>query len=306
MEIRQLRYFLRIAELGSFSRASVALHIAQPALSHQIAQLEAELGHALLHRRHHGVQVTQQGQAFYSHVQRILKAIDDLPNVVNGSAGQLCGTVTVGLPQSTASQYGMPLLDAARKRYVGVGLELFDEISGNLMRGINSGHIDIAVIVSDEDALLANSTPLMDEELFLVTSMNSDIGQKVPVAQLAMMSLALPGVHHGVRALVEDAVRAQGSVLPTTTVVANSMSIMRKSIEAGQASGVMPWAAMCDEIHAGTVRAIPMEPRLTRRVHVCWSKDAPLSLAAVAIRDLLIEVTRERVLSGVWLGAKLL
>lgn len=306
MEIRQLRYFLRIAELGSFSRASLSLHIAQPALSHQIAQLEVELGHPLLHRRHNGVQVTQQGQAFYSHAQRILKAIDDLPNVVSESATQLRGTVTVGLPQSTASQYGIPLLDEARKRYAGVGLELFDEISGNLMRGINSGHIDIAVIVSDEDALLANSTPLMDEELFLVTSTRSGIGQKVAVADLAMMPLALPGLHHGVRALVENSVRAHGAVLPTPAVVANSMSIMRRTIESGQANGVMPWAAMCDEIHAGTVRAIALEPRLSRRVHVCWSKDAALSLAAVAIRDLLIEVTRARVRSGEWLGAQLL
>ena len=77
MEIRQLRYFLKIAELGSFSRASQTLHVAQPALSHQIAQLDGELGHGLLHRRHNGVQMTEQGQAFYSQAQQILKEIDD-------------------------------------------------------------------------------------------------------------------------------------------------------------------------------------------------------------------------------------
>ena len=61
MEIRQLRYFLKIADIGSLSRASQALHIAQPALSYQVAQLEGELGHSLLHRRHNGVQMTEQG-----------------------------------------------------------------------------------------------------------------------------------------------------------------------------------------------------------------------------------------------------
>jgi len=306
MEIRQLRYFSRIAELGSFSRASQTLHIAQPALSHQIAQLEAELGHSLLHRRHNGVQVTEQGQAFYSQAQRILKQIDDLPNVVNMSATQLRGTVAVGLPQSTASQYAMPLIAELSKRHAGIGLELFDEISGNLMRGINSGGLDIAVIVSDEDALIANAIPLMDEELFCITSATNDIGQSVPMTRLAEMPLTLPGMHHGVRALVEKAVRAHGAVLPTPSIVANSMNIMRKAVEAGAVASVLPWGAVCDGIVAGTIRAIPLEPRLSRRVHVCFSKDSQLSLAGHAVRDLLIELTQQRVRSGEWLGVTLL
>ena len=306
MEIRQLRYFLKIAELGSFSRASQTLHIAQPALSHQIAQLEAELGHSLLHRRHNGVQVTEQGQAFYSQALRILKEIDDLPNVVNMSATQLRGTVSVGLPQSTASQYAMPLIAELKKRHSGIGLELFDEISGNLLGGINNGRLDIAVIVSDEDALVANAFPLMDEELFCITSMNNDIGESLPIARLADMPLALPGMLHGVRRLVEDAVRAHGAVLPTPTIVANSMSIMRKAIDTAAVSSILPWGAVCDGIVAGTIRAIPLEPRLSRRVHVCSSKDALLSLAGHAVRDLLIELTRQRVQSGEWQGVTLL
>lgn len=306
MEIRQLRYFLKIAELGSFSRASQTLHIAQPALSHQIAQLEGELGHGLLHRRHNGVQMTEQGQAFYSHAQRILKEIDDLPNVVNMSATQLRGTVAVGLPQSTASQYAMPLIAELGKRHSGIGLELFDEISGNLLRGINSGRLDIAVIVSDEDALVANAIPLMDEELFCITSIHNDIGESLPVERLAEMALTLPGMHHGVRALVENAVRAHGAVLPTPTIVANSISIMRKAIDTCSVSSVLPWGAVSEGILAGTIRAIPLEPRMSRRVHVCVSKDSQLSLAGCAVRDLLIELTRRRVQSGDWLGASLL
>jgi LysR family transcriptional regulator, nitrogen assimilation regulatory protein len=306
MEIRQLRYFLKIAELGSFSRASQTLHVAQPALSHQIAQLEGELGHGLLHRRHNGVQMTEQGEAFYSQAQRILKEIDDLPNVVSMSATQLRGTVTVGLPQSTALQYAMPLIAELGNRHNGIGLELFDEISGNLLRGINSGRLDLAVMVSDEDALLTDAIPLMDEELFFVTSTDNDIGDRLPIGRLAHMPLTLPGMHHGVRALVEHAVRAQGAVLPTPTIVANSMSIMRKVIDTGAASSVMPWGAVCDGIMAGKVRAIPLEPTLSRRVHVCSSKDSQLSLAGHAVKNLLIELTRQRVQSGEWLGVTLL
>jgi LysR family transcriptional regulator, nitrogen assimilation regulatory protein len=306
VEIRQLRYFLRIAELGSFSRASQTLHVAQPALSHQIAQLEQELGHNLLHRRHSGVQMTEQGEAFYSQAQRILKEIDDLPNVVNMSAAQLRGTVAVGFPQSTATQYAMPLIAELKKRHGGIGLEMFDEISGNLLRGINSGRLDIAVMVSDEDALVANAIPLMDEELFCITSVRNDIGESLPIGRLAEIPLTLPGMHHGVRALVENAVRAQGRSLPTPAIVANSMNIMRKAIDTGAVSSVLPWGAVCDGIVAGTIRAVPLEPRLSRRVHVCFSKDSQLTLAGCAVKDLLIELTRQRVQSGEWQGATLL
>jgi DNA-binding transcriptional LysR family regulator len=306
MEIRQLRYFLKIAELGSFSRASQMLHIAQPALSYQIAQLEGELGHSLLHRRHNGVQVTEQGQAFYSQAQRVLKEFEDLSNVVNLSAAQLRGTVTVGLPQSTALQYAMPLIAELKRRHSGIGLELFDEISGHLLRGITGGRMDIAVIVSDADALVVNAIPLMDEEIFCIATADHQLGESIPVARLAEMPLTLPGINHGVRALVEGAVRAHGTTLPTPAIVANSISIMRRAVETGTVFSVMPWGAVCDGIIAGTLQAVPLEPRLCRRVHVCSSKDSQLSLAGHAVRNLLIELTRQRVESGEWQGVKLL
>lgn len=306
VEIRQLRYFLKIAELGSVSRASQALHIAQPALSHQMAQLEAELGHALLHRRYNGVQVTEQGQAFYSQAQRILKDIDDLPNVVANSAAHLRGTVAVGLPQSTAVHFAMPLLAALAERHPGVGLEFFDEISGNLLHGLSSGRVDIAVMVNDEAAKLTHATALMEEELFLVTTDASALENPLPMARLATLPLTLPSLHQGVRGLVEEAVRTAGAVLPVPAIVANSMSIMRRAIESGRLCGVMPWGAVCDEIRAGTLHAVPLAPRLRRRVHVCSSRDAELSLAARAVRDLLIELTRARVQSGDWQGVELL
>lgn len=310
MEIRQLRYFLKIAELGSLSRASQALHIAQPALSHQMARLEAELGHALLHRRYNGVQVTEQGQAFYSQAQRILKDIDDLPNVVANSAADLRGTVAVGLPQSTAVHFAMPLLAALAQRHPGVGLEFFDEISGNLLHGLSSGRVDIAVMVNDEAAQLTRATPLMDEELFLVAAgtgaLDGALDNPLSIARLASLPLTLPSLRQGVRDLVEEAVRSAGAALPVPKIVANSMGIMRRAVESGAVCGVMPWGAVCDALQAGTLRAVALAPRLSRRVQVCSSRDAELSLAARAVRDLLIEVTRARVQSGDWQGVTLL
>lgn len=306
MEIRQLRYFLKIADTGSFSKASQVLHIAQPALSQQIIQLEAELGEQLLHRKHNGVEVTEHGRAFYRHAQQILKSLDDLPNVVRHVGADLSGRVSIGLPQSTALRYAMPLLDAVAERYPGISLELFDEISGNLLRSMDSGRLDLAVMVNDEAALQLDAVPLMEEELFFIAAPGLTLPPVMPVAELVQQRLALPSMHQGVRALVEDAVRGCGARLPTPAMEVNSMAIMLSAAEKGLACSIMPWGAIDSRLAAGTLQAVPLAPRVSRRVHVCSARQPPLSLAAAAVKELLLELVRTEVAEGRWQGTRLL
>lgn len=304
MEIRQFRYFVSIADLGSLSRASRALHIAQPALSQQMAQLEAELGQPLLVRRSSGVQMTEQGRVFYRHAQRLLKQLGEIGPALGECASQPAGIVAVGLPQSTSSQYAMQLVAALEASYPAIAVEFFDEISGNLLAGLNSGRLDLAVLVSDEDAALLNAVPLMDEELFLVSHPDQvPRGRSVTLKRLAALPLTLPGLGHGVRALVEQAVRGQGLELPLPRVVANSMSIMRQAMRDGIAHGVMPWGAVAHDLQAGTLRATPLSPRLRRRAYLCTAHDAQLSLAGQAVARRLTETTHARIAAGEWQGA---
>jgi len=306
VELRQLRYFLKIVDAGSFSKASQVLHIAQPALSQQIMQLEGELGHALLRRKHSGVEVTECGRTFYRHAQRILKDIEDLPNVVQEAGSELVGSIAVGLPQSTALHYAMPLLEAVAQRHPGVRLELFDEISGNLLRGLESGRMDVAVIVSDQDAALLDSVPLMEEELFFVAGTTMKLPAVVHVGDLGGYRMALPGRHHGVRSLVEEAVRSAGAVLPLPAVEANSVSIMLRSLETGAACSIMPWGAIDRLLANGSVHAVPLSPCLSRKVYVSSTRGESLSLAAVAVKRLLTEIVSSQVRSGLWQGVRLL
>lgn len=306
VEIRQLRYFLKIADAGSFSKASQVLHIAQPALSNQIMQLEDELGQLLLHRKHTGVEMTEQGRAFYRHAQRILKELDDLPNIVNQAASELSGRVAVGLPQSTALRYAKPLLDAVAREHPGIALELFDEISGNLLRGVDSGRLDLAVIVNDRDARLLDAVPLMEEELLFVAPADRPLPQALPVIDLVQQALALPGMHHGVRSLVEDAVRMAGGVLPAPAIEANSMSVMLWAVESGRACSIMPWGAVNDQLAAGTLKSARLSPPLSRKVYVCSARQCVPSLAAAAVKTVLLNTIREQVRQGVWQGVRLL
>lgn len=306
MEIRQFRYFIRIADLGSFSSAARALHIAQPALSQQMAQLEEELGQPLFVRLPAGVRLTDQGQVFYRHAQHLVRQLADAAAAVARTADSPGGTVRVGLPQSTAARYALPLLTAVRQRYPAIHIEFFDELSGNLLHALNSGRLDIGVLVNDEDAALLNARPLLDETLFLISRAGmAPAGKSVPLRRLAQLPLALPSQAHGVRVLVESALQAQGLRLGNVVVAANSRSIMREVTLAGLAHCLMPWAAVAAELAAGTLVATRLTPALRRRVYVCTARDGALSLAGQAVLSTLIDETRASIRTGQWQGAAL-
>src|SRR5215469_4456997 len=102
MQFRQLRYFVKIVEAGSLSRAASIVHVAQPALSQQVAELEERLGVALLQRSARGVRPTAAGEILYKEAAAILHQLDQLPGVVRSSTGEPEGTVNLGFVSSLA------------------------------------------------------------------------------------------------------------------------------------------------------------------------------------------------------------
>src|SRR5262249_42780904 len=102
MQFRQLRYFVKIVEAGSFSKAASIVHIAQPALSQQVAELEERLGVTLLQRSARGVRPTAAGEIFYKEASAILRQVDQLPGVVRSSTGEAEGVVNLGFVSSLA------------------------------------------------------------------------------------------------------------------------------------------------------------------------------------------------------------
>lgn len=309
MELRQLRYFVKIADLGSLSKASRALHIAQPALSQQMAQLESELGHPLLTRLSTGVRMTEQGEIFYRHAQRVLRGIDDIPAAVASLEKSPSGTVSIGLPQSTAWQYAEPLMETVASRYPAITLEIFDEISAHIPGRVTSGKFDMGVIVHEEDPGVLDSIPLMDEQLFLLS--RADVAPRLgSVTALDLSRLALPlsipGPGQGVRPMLDALFVREGVKLPAPPVRANSIGIMRHSVLAGIAHSVMPWGTMAPELAGGIVVATPFEPRLTRRVYLGTAPAAALSVAARAVHETLLALVKERVAGGQWHGTAVL
>jgi LysR family nitrogen assimilation transcriptional regulator len=308
MELRQLRYFVAIVDHGSLSRAALVLHVAQPALTQQLRQLEEELGAQLLHRSAQGVLSTDAGKVFYEHAQAILKQVADARSAVTQSTTRPSGSVTLGLPHSISGALALPLLMAARDQYPEITLQLTEELSGNLAEQLKSGRINLAVLFDDGQLGPFAAIPLVDEALMFICrsgSAHAQAGSSVTLSQALSAPLILPAQPQGVRPLIDSVARSAGLALDRVIEI-NSIAILRSALLADMGATILPVAPLLADIASGALRALPIEqPSMARSVLLCASKNIPLTNAAAAVSRLVQQVTRTLCESGAWTGATL-
>src|SRR5271156_5114342 len=114
MQLRLLRYFVKIVEAGSFSRAAATIQVAQPALSQQIAELEEQLGLSLLQRSARGVRPTPAGGGLFPAASSVLRQVEAVPGIVRSSVGETEGTVGLGMSSTLAASLGGPFIESCK------------------------------------------------------------------------------------------------------------------------------------------------------------------------------------------------
>jgi LysR family nitrogen assimilation transcriptional regulator len=307
MELRQLRYFVAIVDHGSLSRAARVLHIAQPALTQQIQQLEDELGTQLLHRSAQGALATDAGKIFYEHAQAILKQISDAKSAVAQSTDKPSGSVALGIPQSVSGAFALPLLSTVREIYPEISLELTEELSGTLIEQLRSGRINLALLFDDGQLGGFTTTPLVEEDMMFITRTESRFrvkGKTISLAKAVAMPLILPGLQHGVRPRVENIVREAGLSIQNVIDI-NSIAILKSALLADMGATILPVAPVLSELERKLLSAHPIKgTRISRTVSLCSSKNIPLTNAAAAVERLVLDVTKSLCSDGRWLGAR--
>src|SRR6059036_2684721 len=145
MEIHQLRYFVAVADEGSFSRAAAKVRVAQPSLSQQIRKLEAEVGQPLFDRLPRSVVLTEAGRCFIDYARQILASIGDARRCVDELKGEVSGKLAVGaIP--TIAPYALPnLVSTFHKHYPDVTLEIVEDVTEGITRRIEAGELDVAL-----------------------------------------------------------------------------------------------------------------------------------------------------------------
>jgi LysR family tcuABC transcriptional regulator len=305
MELRQLRYFVRVVELGSMGRAAADLGVVTSALSQQISRLEGELATRLLNRNAAGAIPTDAGLAFFQQAQLVLRHAG---NAVQAAQRQrLSGQVSVGLAPTTAAVLGLPLMQTMRQRYPDVRLHLVESLSGHLAAMLNSRQLDLAVVFSADAARRWSVMPLLHERLYLLAAAGLaglPRGPRVKLAQLGALPLILPSGPHGLRSTVDTAFAA-ARVQPNVVAEIDSLTLLMDAVRAGLGASLQPGAATV-RLADAEVRALPVSDAAASRHSLLASlSDDELSPAALAARVVVAEVARALVGGGHWPGATL-
>ncbi len=306
MELRQLRYFVKIVELKSLGRAALELDVGVSALSQQIGKLESELNTRLLIRSSVGVTPTNSGIAFLHHAQLTLRQAGYAMQAAQ--RGRMSGYVSVGLPPTTATVLALPLIKAMRERYPDIQLHLVEMLSGHLATQLAARQLDVAILFQVDATRRWTITPLLDEKLFVICAPDlagAPQGASVQMADLGHLPLVLPSLQHGLRAALMSAFERSG-VEPRVVMEVDGLAVLMDTVRAGLAATIQPGAAASHSGECGLSMVQIADPHVGRRNILTTLPDDELSPAALAARVVMIEVARELVAQGRWPGASLL
>lgn len=306
MELRQLKYFVAIADCSSFSKAADKVFVAQSALSHQMAQLEDELGTALFHRSRRGVELTDAGARFFPHAVSILRQTEAAMASARSDGDAPAGKVVFGLPHSVSHALALPLLRQVRQQFPDVQLELTEELTGNLTKQLRAGQINLSVLFDDGHLSEFASVPFLREQMYLIEP-PQDVPRRttgITLKQVLTMPLILPANPHGVRPLIEDAALKAGLASPKIDADISSISILRTTLLAGMGRTLLPLMPFMPEIDAGLLVATRVgSPPLQRTLALCASSHIPMSAASQAVWKLTLALVRTLCADGRWQGA---
>lgn len=309
MDTRRLNSFVKIVDLGSVTRAAAVLRIAQPALSQQVANLEAEFRAQLLIRSPKGVIPTPAGLVLYRYARSILRQIEDAQRCVRDASEHLSGSVSLGLaPWSSISRIAPALLRELRIRHPGILLHICDIFSVTMSELMLRGRMDLAVLYGDAPPRGLHYKTVGHEHFHLVGRQEvlaeAGVEDMASGAQIARLPLILPTEESFLRQMVERACADAGG---TTQVVAEvySSDLLAATLCDGLGASVLPHAAAAALKGSEQLRIVPIGPTpLTMPISICIPDSTGLSDTAFAVHDLVAEMVAAALADELALGAE--
>ena len=288
MEIHQLRYFLSIAQTGSFTRAADLCHVSQPSLSAQVAKLEAELGGPLFDRGRHGARLTERGELFRARAAEALHQLETGRREVEELSGLTRGSVALGCLPTTGAYLLPQLLRSFLDAHPAVHVSLKEASSPELGRALREFEIDLAII--DEAGLGTGirAEPLFREPLVLAVPPAHRLARKraVPLSDLAGEPFILMKSGHGYRRIVTEALRAAG-VAPLVVYESDEIETVQRLVEAGLGISIVP-RMVCKE--RGPAYVDIAKPTPSRTLLLARRETGALSAAAEEMRAVSLHV----------------
>lgn len=282
MEIHQLRYFLAVAQTGSFSRAAELCHVAQPSLSQQIAKLERELKERLFDRERHGAVLTEAGERLLPRAERALAELQQAQEEIRDLRGEVSGPLRLGVLPTIAPYYLPKVLPAFLAEHPLVELSVFEETTQRLVQGLRDRELDLALLSPPLPGNL-ESVPIFAEELLLALPAGHPLAARTALHLDDLRQEAFILLHEshclGEQALVYC---HQHEFRPKVSCRSEQLETVKQLIAAGLGISLLP-AMACAEADSLAYRQLGA-PRPSRAIHAVWGKQQNLGRAARAFR----------------------
>jgi LysR family nitrogen assimilation transcriptional regulator len=303
MELRQLRYFVAIANYGSFSAASQHIGVAQPALSTQIANLEKEVGQPLFDRHARGARMTEAGETFLDHAVAILQRVDEARLAVRPAAPQGTTEITIGVTPLISMMLTVPLVEAVARDLPGVSLKIIEGMSGALREWLADGSLDLAFLHNIDREEFPDAVSIIRESLFVAASASAglSLGVELRASDLVKLPLIASTAKNSHRQLLETIGRRHGSPLLIVAEI-DSIPRQRELVRRGKGVLVMPLAGFSDWPKDDIQFARLVGEDIGWESALVAAEGAAGAAAMSALSQLIVSLTLDLVQSGRWPG----
>ncbi len=295
MEVRQVRYFTEIVRHGSFTKAAEQLHVAQPAISMAIRNLEEELDVILLNRRDRKISLTAEGEVFLEHCRRILTDLAAARQAIDDMRGLLKGQVRVGIPPMLSIYFFPDIICDFTRAYPDLRMSVSSEGASLIRQMISEGDIDMGVIAGSAPEDLEAWHFLREEVVACVPPEHPFAARRtVTFAEFRGEPLIFYKEGYYLRELISGMRMETGEPL-NIVFETNLFSLVRTLIRRG--IGISASLRMVVSADSEVV-AVPFDPPLHLDLKIAWKKNAYLSRANRAFVDFLLEQTKGYGVSG--------
>jgi LysR family transcriptional regulator, transcription activator of glutamate synthase operon len=288
MELRQLRYLDAVVRHRSFTRAALDVHVAQSALSQQVARLERELGVELLRRTTRRVEVTEAGGLVLARARRALAEMDGVRADLDALEGLVRGTLRLGGLPPVGPVHPAALIADFSRAHPELAITVREDVAFTLLGRLRDGGLDLVMALVDPDAVDGlEGVRLRDEELVLIAPLDHPLARakRVRVERLAGEAL----VAYGAGSALRDALH---TLVPGARVVAeaNELETVRELTARGLGMTLMPRSVVAS--HGDRLAIRPLSPRHTLPVSLLWRAGERPTPAAQAFRDHVLSAMR--------------
>ena len=298
MDLKQLEYFVHVAEFGSFTHASRYLSVAQPALSRQVRALEVELRQPLFERNGRGVTLTEAGKRLLAHSRGLLQQVERARLDLEQHRGAPAGRLVLGLPPSVSRTLTGPLVRACREQFPQATLSVVEGLSTYVLEWLAIGRVDCALVYNATPSAEVDLTPVLEERLYLVSARGKSRGAKlmgapISLADVAEHDLVIPSRPHAIRMLLEGALATEGRRAKVALEI-ESVPAMLDLVQHDAFHAVLSLNAIESSAHADALQVRPIvKPPLTATLWIATSAQRPrgplLDAAMRLVKELVVK-----------------